>query len=56
MARLSKAPDASRKPGHYHHGEASTTTAVPGQMLSEFAITVDGGTHYIGEIRNVRKR
>jgi len=35
---------------------ASTTTAVPGQMLSEFAITVDGGTHYIGEIRNVRKR
>jgi len=25
-------------------------------MLSEFAITVDGGTHYIGEIRNVRKR
>ena len=35
---------------------ASTTTAEPGPLLSEFVITVDGGSHYIGEFRNVRRK
>ena len=35
---------------------ASTTTAEPGPLLSEFVITVNGGSHYIGEFRNVRRK